>query len=85
MKRGPKPKTKHTWYVSFEFSEPTLGKRAQARTTETFLDERDAKAYARAKLAEGSSVNAGTLNPHLPKRTIISRQMLDWLKEPPRG
>ena len=85
MKPGPKPKTKHTWYVSFEFSEPTLGKRAQARTTETFRDERDAKAYARAKLAEGPSVNAGTLNPHLPKRTITSRQILDWLKEPPRG
>ena len=82
MKPGPKPKTKHKWYVSFECNEPLLGKRPQARATETFRDEAAAKKYARAKLAEGSSVNAGTLNPHLPKRTITSRQILDWLKEP---
>jgi hypothetical protein len=27
-------------------------------------------------------VNAGTLNPHLPKRTIAPTQMLEWLDEP---
>jgi hypothetical protein len=34
------------------------------------------------QLAEGLNVNAGTLNPHLPKRMISSIQILDWLKEP---
>jgi hypothetical protein len=39
-------------------------------------------AFARATLADGSNVNAGTLNPHLPKRTVTSMQILDWLYEP---
>jgi hypothetical protein len=83
MKPGPKPKPpKHKWYVSLEFNERKLGRRSQARVTETFRNEQDAKAYARAKLAEGLNVNAGTLNPHLPKRMISSIQILDWLKEP---
>jgi len=83
LKTGPRPKrSKGTWYVSFEFKEQVLGKRSQARVTETFRNEQDAKAHARARLAEGLNVNAGTLNPHLPKRTITSKQILDWLKEP---
>jgi hypothetical protein len=53
-----------------------LGKRAQARVTDTFRNEQDAKAFARGKLAVGSNVNAGTLNSHLPKRTITSTQCL---------
>jgi hypothetical protein len=32
-------------------------------------------------LAETPKVTAGTLNPHLPKRTIASAQMLEWLEE----
>jgi hypothetical protein len=83
-KPGPRPKgSKSTWYVSFEFSGRIPGqKRSQARVTETFQNERDAKAFARAKSAEGSNINAGTLNPHAPKRTITSIQILDWLNEP---
>ena len=82
MKPGPRPKrSKGTWYVSFEFKE-RIGKRSQTRATETFRNEQDAKAFARAKLADGSNVNAGTLNPHRPKQTITSRQILDWLNEP---
>jgi hypothetical protein len=82
MKRGPRPKrSKDAWYVSFE-PQKRVGKRSQARATETFRNEQDAKAFARAKLAEGSNVNAGTLNPHRPKRTITSIHILDWLKEP---
>jgi hypothetical protein len=50
--------------------------------TKTFRNEQDAKAFARAKLADKLNVNAGTLNPHAPKRTITSRQLLDWLNEP---
>jgi hypothetical protein len=83
MKRGPRPKrSKGTWYVLFQSYEH-VGKRSHIlRTTETFRNEQDAKAFARAKLADGSNVNAGTLNPHLPKRTITSMQILDWLNEP---
>jgi len=78
MKRGPRPnRSKGTWYVSFEPKGP-VGKRSQARATETFRNEHDAKAFAKAKMAEASNVHAGTLNPHLPKRTITSLQILDW-------
>ena len=81
MKPGPRPKrSKDTWYVSFEPKE-RVGKRSQARATETFRNEHDAKAFARVKVADGSKVNAGTLNPHVPKRTITSRQVINWLEE----
>jgi hypothetical protein len=82
-KRVPRPnRAKGTWYVSFENREPGSGKRPQARVTETYPTEWEAKVFARVKLAEGSSVNAGTLNPHRPKRTITSKQIRDWLNEP---
>jgi hypothetical protein len=69
-----------TWYVSFEVQQP--GKRVQARATETFPNEREAKKFARAKLAEHANVIAGTLDPHVPKRRIASAQMLDWFDGP---
>ena len=72
-------KSQGTWYVSFELPR---GKRALARATETFLNEREAKKFARAKLAETPNVTAGTLNPHLPKRAIAPTLMLEWLEEP---
>jgi hypothetical protein len=50
--------------------------------TETFPNEREAKKFARAKLAETQKVGAGTLNPHLPKRMVASAQMLEWIEEP---
>jgi hypothetical protein len=68
-----------TWYVSFELPP---GKRAQVRATETFPNEREAKKFARAKLIDTPNVTAGTLNPHLPKRTIAAIQILEWLEEP---
>jgi hypothetical protein len=75
-------RSKGTWYVSFEPKERLPGQRALIRKTETFPNERDAKAFAKAKLIDGSNINVGTLNPHLPKRTITSRQLVDWLNEP---
>ena len=82
MKTGPRPKrSKDTWYVSFEFKERG-GKRSQARATETIRNEQDAKAFAKAKLADGTNINAGTLNPYQPKRIITSVQISDWLNEP---
>jgi hypothetical protein len=71
-------KSRGTWYVSFE---QRGGKRAHIRATETFPNERKAKKFARAKLVETLNVSAGTLNPHLPKRTIAPRRMLEWLEE----
>ena len=70
-------KLRGTWYVSYE---PPPGKRQHARMTETFPNEREAKKFARAKLAQ--NVSAGTLNPLLPKRTIAATQMIEWLEEP---
>jgi hypothetical protein len=83
MKPSPRPKrSKGAWYVSFQSCE-CVGTRSHiVRTTETFPNEQEAKAFARVTQADGSNVNAGTLNPHLPKRTITSMQILDWLKEP---
>jgi hypothetical protein len=72
-------KSKGTWYVSFDLGP---GKRTHARATETFPNEREAKKFARAKLVDTPNVSAGTLNPHLPKRTIAATQMLEWLEEP---
>jgi hypothetical protein len=72
-------KSQGPWYVSFELPP---GKRAQVRATETFPNEREAKKFARAKLIDTPNVTAGTLNPHLPKRTTAATQILEWLEEP---
>jgi len=66
---------KGTWYVSFE-------RPGKTRISETFQTASEAKAFARAKLSENPRVVAGTINPYLPKRTIASAQLLDWLDEP---
>jgi len=71
-------KSQRTWYVSFGLPS---GTRPHTRATETFPNEQEAKKFARAKLAETLYVNAGTLNPYMPKRTIASTQMLEWLEE----
>ena len=71
-------KSQATWYVSFELPRR---KRASARAAETFPNELEAKKFARAKLVNTLKVSAGTLNPHLPKRTIASKLMLEWLGE----
>jgi hypothetical protein len=81
MKPGPVPKgSKDTWYVSFEPKE-RVGKRSQARAIETFRNKLDARAFARAGLAEGSNVNAGTLNPHSSFRDR-DRRAHDLVKNP---
>jgi hypothetical protein len=71
-------KSQGTWYVSFELPR---GKRALARATDAFPNEREAKNFARAKLVETPNVTAGTLDPHLPKRAIASRQIVQWLEQ----
>jgi hypothetical protein len=71
-------KSQGTWYVSFELPRR---KRSFARVTETFPNERAAKEFERAKLVDMPNVTAGTLNAHLPKRTIAATQILEWLEE----
>jgi hypothetical protein len=60
------------WYVSFV---PEGRKR---RTGKTFETENEAKAFALQVLARGLALRAGTLNPHLPKRTISSCDAKMW-------
>jgi hypothetical protein len=71
-------KSQGAWYVSFDLPR---GRRALTRATETFPNEREAKQFARAKLVDTPNVTAGTLNPHLPKRTIAAKQMLVWIEQ----
>jgi hypothetical protein len=83
MKTDPRPKrSKGTWYVSFESKKRLRGSPRPLRAADTFRTEQEAKAFARAKLADSLNINAGTINPNLPKRTISSAQLLDWLDEP---
>jgi hypothetical protein len=74
---------KHIWYVSFEVPRaPTGEKRPYSRKTRTFQSEMDAKTFAKEKLQVSLNVNAGTLNPFLPKRVITSAQIYQWLEAP---
>ena len=73
-------KSQATWYVSFEL--PRGQRRHIARATEIFPTEQEAKKFAREKLVDTLKVSAGTLNPHLPKRTIAPKQILEWIDEP---
>src|ERR1700722_465999 len=52
--------------------------RQRARLTESFLNEQEAKEFAKAKLSEGLSVRAAdTLNPHQPKPMIVPAHILN--------
>ena len=77
----------HTWYVSFEIPRPPIGekKRPYLRISRSFESEIEAKAFAKEKLQQSPDVNAGTLNPVLPKRVINSAQICGWLEAPPVG
>jgi hypothetical protein len=72
---------KNTWYVSFNTPPPgTPRYREVLRITKTFQTEAEAKKFARLKLAEGRIVIAGTINPHVPKRTIATAEIYRWLE-----
>ena len=72
-----------TWYVSFELPKPKRrgAARRSPRLSETFLTENEAKAFAREKYNQGLIVSAGTLNPHLPRRTIPSAVIHRWIED----
>jgi hypothetical protein len=71
-----------TWYVSFEIRQRgVLPRQRSPRETRTFATEDEAKLFARAKLDEGLSVFAGTINPHVPRRLIPAPDIHAWLND----
>jgi hypothetical protein len=73
-----------TWYVSYVVSGDVSGDRVR-RMTKTFVSEREARQFARAKFEAGDkSLVAGTINPETPKRVISSSAIPDWLDEAPK-
>jgi hypothetical protein len=75
------------WFVTYQPIGPSRGRGEYRRLSETFSTELDAKKFAKARVADARSITAGTINPYLPKRTIGSAQIPDWLNEemPPRA
>jgi hypothetical protein len=72
-----------SWYVAFR--NPKRPGSVYVRTTSTFRTESEAKRFASDRLAEGCDVSAGTLNPHQPKKTVGSSQIMSWLESHQRG
>jgi hypothetical protein len=70
------------WYVSYRTNitpKRDDGERRSARATRKFKAEAEAKHFAQEMIKEGWSAIAGTLNPHTPKKTVASTQILDWI------
>jgi hypothetical protein len=72
----------HTWYVSYRTNitpKRDDGERRSVRATRKFKTEAEAKRFAEEIIKDGWSAIAGTLNPHTPKKTVASTQILDWI------
>jgi hypothetical protein len=70
------------WYVSYRTNitpKRDDGERGSVRATRKFKAETEAKQFAQEMIKEGWSAIAGTLNPHTPKKTVASTQILDWI------
>jgi hypothetical protein len=70
------------WYVSYRSNivpKRDNEERGCVRATRKFKDETEARQFAEEVIANGWSAIAGTLNPHTPKTTIASTQILDWI------
>ena len=63
------------WHVSSE----VYFTRRHARSSVGFESESEAKQFAKASLAAGKAVYAGTINPYTPKRFVPPEQVLDWV------
>jgi len=73
-------KIRNIWYVSIYL--PDHQKTGHySRRSETFASESEAKQFAAAKIAAGSEVSAGTLNPVSPKRIVRPPEIEKWLSE----
>jgi len=69
-----------TWYVTFEPHRRGTRPRPRCpRQTATFATEAEARQFARARLEEGLTVFAGTINPHLPRQLIPADSIAHWL------
>jgi hypothetical protein len=69
-----------TWYVSIHL--PDDQKTGHySRRSETFASESEAKRFAAGKIAAGTEISAGTLNPVTPKRIIKPSEVEKWLSE----
>jgi hypothetical protein len=72
------------WYVSYRSNimpRRDHEERRFVRATRKFKAEAEAKRFARDIIEKGWSAIAGTLNPHTPKKTIASTQILDWIAD----
>lgn len=73
------------WFVSVDRPKHkglVFTRTAVARLAKTFPTESEAKQFAKAKLAEGMKVTAGTLVPHQPVRRIVAASEIDrWIDE----
>jgi len=73
------------WFVSAETpkQQRAVSPRAShSRETKSFQTESEAKQFAKAKLAEGMRVTAGTLIPHQPvRRIILAPEINQWIDE----
>ena len=72
-----------SWFVTFEIRKRGLlhKKERSPRETRTFATEAEAKLFAQTKLEQGLVTFAGTINPHSPKRLIVSRDIAGWVVE----
>jgi hypothetical protein len=70
---------KDTWYVMVRRSPEGTRTTTHSRS-KTFQTEAEAKRFARLKIAEDRSVNAGTINPFSPRRTIAAAEIHRWLE-----
>lgn len=69
------------WYVSYR-SNITPKREDEdrcVRATRKFKTEAEAKQFAQEIINKGWSAIAGTLNPYLPKKTVPSTKILDWI------
>ena len=73
------------WFVSVDTPKhrgPVSSRTSIAREAKKFPTESEAKQFAKAKLAEGMKVTAGTLIPHKPVRRIIAASEINrWIDE----
>lgn len=70
------------WYVSYRSNitpKRDDGVRRCVRATRKFKTEAEARQFAHEIIKNGWSAIAGTLNPYKPKKTVSSRQILDWI------
>jgi hypothetical protein len=73
------------WYVSVQAPSkwrPATSRAPFSRETKAFPTEAAAKQFAKAMVAKGMKVTAGTLSPHEPtRRTVTAAKINRWIEE----